>query len=412
SMESSLKYINKKFPNLDTRSSTQQLGPVQKEKTEIVRALSPFYQSFVDIMEFRDHVYELLNTIDASQCYFDIHVNYNFTKSYLDLIVTYTSVILLLARIEDRKVLIGMYNCAHEMIHGSSDPSFARLGHMILEYDNPLRKLMEEFGPHTKAVSNTLLSLHFLFARRNQTADQWRKDQLLSLISNSMAMLAPANSDTTPCSPPPLTLSPFLSAAVGFLLCHGCLGSVPQCLELWRAALRGSLYLTLVRDEVLLIHKVTEEAFGAIKGYGKRVADIKECKEHVLTHSGQVHRGRRAFLRIAVQELVNILIDEPGLLGPKAVYVFMALSFCRDEVTWLCRHSEPIAKIKNPEDFIESQLAELLFLMEELRSLLRQHLSLIQRYHLQYLVRFDAQVLSDIIQVPCPLGAVAGSSWG
>lgn len=33
---------------------------------------------------------------------------------------------------------------------GCSDPSFARLGQMIMEYENPLRKLMEEFGPHTK----------------------------------------------------------------------------------------------------------------------------------------------------------------------------------------------------------------------------------------------------------------------
>lgn len=34
--------------------------------------------------------------------------------------------------------------------HPCSDPSFARLGQMVLEYDHPLKKLMEEFGPHTK----------------------------------------------------------------------------------------------------------------------------------------------------------------------------------------------------------------------------------------------------------------------
>lgn len=46
-------------------------------------------------------------------------VNYEFTKSYLDLIVTYTSVILMLSRIDDKKVLVGMYNCAHEMSNGA-----------------------------------------------------------------------------------------------------------------------------------------------------------------------------------------------------------------------------------------------------------------------------------------------------
>lgn len=95
----------------------------------------------------QDHVYELLNTIDASQCFFDIvsgaqevpgryfggamatptcswlsppqNVNYDFTKSYLDLVVTYVSLVLLLARTEDRRLLIGMYHCAHEMSHGT-----------------------------------------------------------------------------------------------------------------------------------------------------------------------------------------------------------------------------------------------------------------------------------------------------
>lgn len=108
----------------------------------------------------------------------------------------------------------------------SSDSSFARLGQMVLEYDHPLKKLTEEFGPHTKAsflrgwrisqadvgcpitdfkgsfvspsqaVSEALLSLHCLFVRRNQGAEQWRSVQLLSLIGTASAMINPANSDT------------------------------------------------------------------------------------------------------------------------------------------------------------------------------------------------------------------------
>ncbi|XP_035758661.1 nck-associated protein 1-like [Egretta garzetta] len=97
-----------------------------------------------------------------------------------------------------------MYHCAHEMSHGTSDPSFARLGQMVLEYDHPLKKLTEEFGPHTKAVTSALLSLHFLFARRNQGADQWRSDQLLSLLSTASTMLSPASSDTMACEYLPL----------------------------------------------------------------------------------------------------------------------------------------------------------------------------------------------------------------
>uniref|UniRef100_A0A8C6VFY0 Nck-associated protein 1-like n=1 Tax=Naja naja TaxID=35670 RepID=A0A8C6VFY0_NAJNA len=372
-MESSIKYINKKFPNLDTRSSTQHLGPVHKEKAEIFRTLTAYYQTFVDVMEFRDHVYELLNIIDATQCYLDINVNYDFTKNYLDLIVTYVSVIILLSRIDDRKVLIGLHHCTHEMIHGTSDASFRRLGQMIIEYENPLRKLLEEFGPHTKTVSHALLSLHFLFARRNHSADQWRADQLFSLISNPANMLSPASSDT-------VSMCGESMFRMGFLLCHSCLGSTQNCLELWRMALRGSLYITLIRDEVLPIHKVTEEAFSRVLG---GVGCFSYEFFGWFLDSGQLHRGRRNFLRNAVREMEAILANEPGLLGPKAIYIFMALSFCRDEVTWLCRHSEH--KGKNQEEFTDSCLAELLFLMERLRKLLKQHQNIIQRYHIQYL---------------------------
>ncbi|XP_069509310.1 nck-associated protein 1-like [Ambystoma mexicanum] len=402
-MESSVKYINKKFPNIDVRSSTQHLGPVHKEKVDILKLLNNFYMSFVDVMEFRDHVYELLNIMDACQCYFDINVNYNFTKSYLDLIVTYTTVILLLSRIDDRKVLIGMYNCAHEMLNGHGESSFPRLGQMILEYDNPLKKLSEEFGPHTKSVTNAVLSLYFLFCRRNQSAEQWRGAQLLSLVSNPATMINPSNSDTMLCE--------FLSLEimerwiiVGFLLTHSSLNTNPQCLDLWKLALQGSLCITLVRDEILHIHKVIEEFFGNIKGYGKRINDIKECKENAVANSGSIHRARRAFLRTAVKELEMILADQPGLLGPKALFTFMALSFCRDEVHWIVRHAENITKTKTPEDYVDNKIAELLFLMEELKSLLRKHTWVIQRYHLQYLCNYDTHVLSDIIQnmTVCP----------
>lgn len=100
-----------------------------------------------------------------------------------------------------------------------SDPSFARLGQMVLEYDHPLKKLTEEFGPHTKAVSGALLSLHFLFVRRNQGAEQWRSAQLLSLTSTPPTMINPASSDTVR-SLPLLLVEAFFCQGH---LCRGCL---------------------------------------------------------------------------------------------------------------------------------------------------------------------------------------------
>uniref|UniRef100_A0AAY5F1Z8 NCK associated protein 1 like n=1 Tax=Electrophorus electricus TaxID=8005 RepID=A0AAY5F1Z8_ELEEL len=396
SMEGVVKYINRKFPNIDLRGSSQQLSNIQKQKSAVLEGLSSYYESFIDVMEFRDHVYDLLNTIDACQCFFNITVNFDFTKNYLDLIITYASVILMLSRIDDKKVLVGMYNCAYELSNGSSDPSYPRLGQMILEYEHPLKKLTEEFGPHTKSVTEALLSLHSVYPRRNLPAEQWRNAQLLSLLSVPATMLNPAMCDTMACE--------YLSMEVmerwiilGFLLCHTSLNINAASQDLWKMALRSGLYVTLIRDEVINIHKECDSFL--LCRYSKRLADIKECKEHTIVNCGATHREKRHFLRHALKELIKVLEDEPALLGPKVLFVFMALSFSRDEVLWLVRHAENIPKTKTPEDFADVHMAELLFYMERLQALLGRYNYVIQRYHLQYLSQFDALILNDTIQV-------------
>ncbi|XP_077459240.1 nck-associated protein 1-like [Stigmatopora argus] len=396
-MEPAIKYISKKFPTIDFRGTVQSLTCIQRQKSEVMEATTSYYDSFLDVIEFRDHVYELLNIIDANQCFFNIAINFDFTKNYLDLIITYTSVIVTLARFDEKKALVGMFNCAHEMSKGCSDPSYPRLSQMFMEYEHPWRKLAEEFGPHTKSVTAALLSLRIIYPRRNLSVEKWQSAQLLSLLNASGTMLDPACCDTMACE--------YLSLEVmerwiivGFLLCHSSLNSNPSSQDLWKMALRGGLYIGLTRDELLGVHKVTEELFDGIKGYGKRVTDIKECRDHALANSGTLHRERRNYLRGALKELVTVLEDEPGLLGPKALFVFMALSFCRDEVQWLVRHSENMPKTKNPEDYNDNQMAELLYHMEKLKILIRKHQHVVQRYHIQYLAQFDALVLNDTIQ--------------
>ncbi|XP_052378548.1 nck-associated protein 1-like isoform X8 [Oncorhynchus keta] len=395
-LESAVKFIVRKFPAVETRNNNQQLAQLQKEKSEILKNLALYYFTFVDVMEFKDHVCELLNTIDACQVFFDITVNFDLTKNYLDLVVTYTNLMMLLSRIEERKAIIGLYNYAHEMTHGSSDREYPRLGQMIVDYENPLKKMMEEFVPHGKSLSDALLSLQMVYPRRNLSADQWRNAQLLSLISAPSTMLNPAQSDTMPCEY--LSLDAMEKWIVfGFILCHGVLNSDQAALSLWKLALQSSTCLCLFRDEVFHIHKAAEDLFINIRGYNKRVNDIKECKEQALSHAGLMHRERRKFLRSALKELATVLSDQPGLLGPKALFVFMALSFARDEIIWLLRHADNIQK-KSTDDFIDKHIAELIFYMEELRAHVRKYGPVMQRYYVQYLSGFDAVVLNELVQ--------------
>ncbi|CAB1315575.1 unnamed protein product [Coregonus sp. 'balchen'] len=243
---------------------------------QVMTTMSSYYDSFIDVMEFRA-------------------MNFDFTNTYLELIVTYTSIIVMLLRIDDMKVLVSMYNCAHEMPNGNSDPAYPCLAQMFLEYDQPMKKLTEEFGAHTKAATGVF------------------EAPLRSMFTVSLWAL-------------------WLST-LGFLLHHSSLNTNQSSQELWKTALCSGLYLNIIRDETLNIHKFPVRC-------SKRVANIKECREHALVNSGAMHGERRGFLRNALKELVKVLEDEPGLLGLK--------------VLWLVRHSDNIPRIKTPEDYIDS----------------------------------------------------------
>lgn len=396
-LESSIKAIVRKFPNIDIKG----LQTITNIRNEIIKSLSLYYYTFVDLLDFKDNVCELLTTMDACGVHMDITINFDLTKGYLDLVVTYISLMVLLSRVEDRKAVLGLFNAAHEMVHSQSDPSFPRLGQMIMDYDAPLKKLSEEFVPHSKLLKNALTSLWPVYPGRNLSADTWRADQKLSLVGSPGQILKAAATDTMSCET--LSLDRIERWVIlGFTLCHTFLNQ-EQPSKLWITALESSWVLALFRDEVIYIHQYIQTFFEGMKGYSKRVSEVKECYNQAVQKAGYRHRERRKFLRTALKELGLILTDQPGLLGPKALLVLMGLSHARDEVLWLLRHGDnpPIqgkGKGRGSEDLVDRQLPELLFHCEELRALVKKYSQVLQRYYVQFLSGFDAPALHQMIQ--------------
>ncbi|KAH8034714.1 hypothetical protein HPB51_000804 [Rhipicephalus microplus] len=595
-LESAIKHVVRRFPNIDIRGNSAQLSAVFNIRQDIMKSLSLYYYTFVDLLDFRDHVNELLTTIDSFQLHLDITLNFDVTKAYLDLVAAYVTLMILLSRVEDRKAVLGLFNTAHEMTHGHSDNSFPRLGQLIIEYDPPLKKLADEFVPHSKTLFQALMSLQQVFPRRNLTADEWRKSQMLSLLVTPAQMLTPAQTETvgagsesagdandsasdqkqgrwptglrkiggnvktraslcphdlrrqrsfgaldllyaiacrrqelsqvvprpwTPVTvfpsflsllspryvlarwpsaslflytftsillfllhPHPLepgvvadlycgstpgrrdtargsgrrSLARGMSSTAGSLLhivsvagqeCGRevgrwrCLvpaqlpavrrpreywsqledvsalatvrrtegnvavaGPQPPAQALFLQALSNGWALTLFRDELLAVHPYAQQFFEGLKGHGKRASEVKEALGQAVQSAPLVHRERRKFLRSALKELALVLAEQPGLLGPKALYVLMGLSLARDEVCWLVRHNELGPPSRAPgrsrslqgEDLLDRQLPELLFHMEELRGLFRKYSQVVQLYYVQYLNGFDAPALEAALQ--------------
>ena len=93
--------VDRKFPNVDLKS----LSNIHPIRSEIVKSLSLYYYTFVDLLDFKDHVNDLLTNIDACQISLDITINFQITSLYLELVTIYIQLMILLSRVDDRKAV-------------------------------------------------------------------------------------------------------------------------------------------------------------------------------------------------------------------------------------------------------------------------------------------------------------------
>lgn len=124
------------------------MSNIGQYRSEINKTLQLYYYTFIDIVDFKDHVSELFAVMDACHVELDIvrfenmffeknaklkllvfhfiqkhgfvyfilqTLNYDLTKGYLDLVVAYVSLMILISRVEDRKAVLGLFHVSQEM---------------------------------------------------------------------------------------------------------------------------------------------------------------------------------------------------------------------------------------------------------------------------------------------------------
>jgi len=397
-LEGAIKFICKKFPLVDIRSHQNQLAHVNNMKNEILKGLSVYYHTFVDIMEIKDQFFDLMGSLNSSGIFFDITVNYDVTTKFLELFTNFVSLFIILKRIDERKAILSLYDHAYDMINGKMEKDYARMAQIIIDYEYPVKKLCEDFSAYNRTLKNAVMSLVGVYQNKNSSADIWRKKCEFNLAAKPAEILNPSVSDWVQCEY--LSLESYEKwIFFGFLFCHNQMTSDAQATAmLWKPLLQSNFCLTLFRDEVIMVHKSAEELFGSVKGYNKKVHEIKEARDWAVQNAPKLHQEKRDYLRMAMKDFILLLSDQPGLLGPKILEVLKALSFARDEIYWIIRHSNNLIKKSNIEDFSDRCLGELMFYIEEMRRLVRKYHEVIQRYYLQFMFGFDSVVLNETVQ--------------
>lgn len=67
---------------------------------------------------------------------------------------------------------------------------------MIVDYENPIKKLAEDFVPHSKLIYEALQSLVPIYKQKNVTAEELRRNLALNLSACPNLMMQPKFTDT------------------------------------------------------------------------------------------------------------------------------------------------------------------------------------------------------------------------
>ncbi|KAL5261551.1 hypothetical protein ACHWQZ_G007307 [Mnemiopsis leidyi] len=402
-----VKTITSKFPKLDrARSSIQNMNLSNSTKNDMRQHLQVHYNTFVDILELKEYVMELLTNISVEAMSFDIRINFSLTANFLDILCRYVKMIILLGKHEHVKAIIGIYNIIYDPQCGEQDPSrdFHRLGNLVESCDTPLKKLVDEILPLSLRVGLALKSLHNLHTEKNLHINEMRDHSVYKLISQNGLSAEPVVAPDPGCKMISLEkLNEWI--LYGYLVCPSQLNSSDQ--KAWKNALSDSYIVTLFRDEVVNIHAMYIDVFERYKGHRKLVQMVQEAAVSFAKDTYLKHQGRRSYLRLMLSEMINIVTSSPGLIAPKLLLLLDAMSAATGEVLWLVRNFATDwrkYRVKVTQDnFNDPLMAQLLHGIDTLSRLIKTYHPIIKRYFLQYLKQNDCIELRHIIQnFPAP----------
>jgi hypothetical protein len=155
----------------------------------------------------------------------------------------------------------------------------------------------------------------------------------------------------------------------------------------------------LCPNEVLYIHGEFENAAKLSKE--KELHKIVEEQAAALpAQAVSFHYQRRVCVGHYLQQTINIINDQPGILGPKLPTILLTLSLAKNEIFWFLIHMKrPLKNMRYKEgDWTDPLFASFLFFTEKLIGMLVEHEMIVRRYYLEFLINFDGPKLTSLVE--------------
>lgn len=401
------KTLEKSFPEIAAIERVQGFDKFQDISSRTALELEPIYEHFTDIVQWREQALALLVECPNEVIEFKFDKNPSLISGVMDLLVGYVKLMLYWSSIPDHRVLLSMYVRAYQCLNGRADRDLSHIGLFVVNYENPMRIMVDDFSPISMQVGNLLSSL-LPWMTEILNANGLRLKDTFNPLAEPAKMGMPSYKKVYT----DLLYGDRFNSWVlfGFLVCPSELVTAGGYAVFKLAAESG--FILQVHEEVVLpFHDLIEALFLWFpqKGQPQFSKDVKVkklamelCKTAVI-NSGKQHREMRAYLRERLTVLRELLLQFPGLVAPKLPMVLAGISRARSEVEWYVVHQgqhPPKKRLKHYHeiDYHDFDVGALLFVLDELTQLVRNNRAAIQSYYIEYLKGAHYSALESLVQ--------------
>lgn len=182
---------------LNAGSVNKEISLIKTYKEKIVKILESPYNTLIEILEFRSQFCDLIADMEKYRICLKIHVNFHGTYHYLKLVTLYAKILMLLRRINDRRIIATLYHYAASFIEQSIDVSMSKRSHhdtqyyssiikIIDMYENPIKQLINDFNTNgAEQLDSAYLSIYESKLFKTKVLDEpivWEDQARLSLL--------------------------------------------------------------------------------------------------------------------------------------------------------------------------------------------------------------------------------------
>jgi NCK-associated protein 1 len=404
---------------------------VKQNLSVMLEDIQPIYNIFRAILDWITHAQLTLEEMATSSSLdFDHEVNLLTMTDYFTVLTNYIKMILLLNRVDQKMLLLCLYNLVYFKVNGTNEHNVQKVHQMFKEFRDPFEMFREKLFPVTNHAGKALMNLLPAFEKGH--TPYLTNKRPLELLSEPDRIPYPAVEDTYI----HLTLYEQMNEWIAYVYacCPEALGMAPnqpaftkqtQTKEssglfakfkkaevkevrtyelLLTKVLESSYMLRLYGDEAIPIHEPYDQIVKTIKtptiNLKKEKTSLATIEENAAANAQEHHMNRRLYLLLQLRALLNMMKDSPGLLGPKFQLVLAVLSLSKMEILWYFRHVgvRPKFSPKNFRDVKDTNIAEMIYLIDELMSVCLQHRDVISVYHANILKKLYHKKITDIVE--------------